>query len=84
MSAPFHKSSAGSGRKISPKILWLKLMVLDASDDGGSLLQIGGEDAADAVLVVVQAVPGHLNFDGGPETFQALDWLPRLKYNFAN
>jgi len=63
----------------SPKILWLKLMVFDASDDRGALFQVGGKYATDTVLVVVEAVPRNLHLHRGSEAFETRNGLPRLK-----
>ena len=53
-------------------------MVLDADDELFAPV-VAGEDRANAVLVVVEAVPGRLVLDGRAEALQARDGLPWLE-----
>ena len=55
-------------------------MILDADDELLSAV-VAGEDGANAVLVVVEAVRGGLMLDGRTEPLQTGDGLPRLKIN---
>merc|ERR1719350_687876 len=47
-----------------PVILWLELMILNAADNGLSLIRLLGHGGADPVSVVLEAVLGHLGLDG--------------------
>lgn len=47
-----------------PVILWLKLMILDAADNGLPLLGLLGHGGAHPVPVVLEAVLSHLGLDG--------------------
>ena len=62
-----NKSNRNSAlRKIfSPIILWLKLVVFDAGYNGrlAVLEVVGGKDAADAMLEMVQTITCHLGLD---------------------
>ena len=62
-----------------PVIFWLKLMVLYTSHDGLPLLSVFGKGGGDAVLVVVEAVAGHLVLDGGTKTFHRRVGTPWLR-----
>jgi hypothetical protein len=60
----FLKSPKNNLKIDLPKVFGLKLVVLDASDDGLAAVRVVGEDAANAVLVVVQRVRRHLVLQG--------------------
>ena len=65
--------------EVSPIVLWLELVILYARYDCRAILEIGREDAAEAVLEVIQAVAGHLRLDGRAKAFEVGNRLPRLK-----
>ena len=64
-----------------PKVLRLKLVILNTDDDCLDAVDVVGEDAAGAVLVVVQRVRRGLDLNSRTETLQVGQRLPRLKLN---
>ncbi len=65
--------------RFSPEVLRLKLVIFDADCDGLDAVDDASEDAADAVLVVVQRVRRRIVLDRRSEALQAGIRLPGLK-----
>ena len=58
-------------------------MILNTDDDCLDAVNVVGEDAAGAVLVVVQRVRRGLDLNSRTETLQVGQRLPRLKLNLV-
>ena len=65
--------------RFSPEVLRLKLVIFDADCDGLDAVDDVSEDAADAVLVVVQRVRRRVVLDRRSQALQAGIRLPGLK-----
>ena len=64
----------------SPKVFWLKLVIFNTYDNCLDALNVGSEDAAGAVLVVVEGVGRCLNLNRRSEALQVGQRLPGLRF----